>query len=699
MNFKYGYENISTQLYMSSDEYGIGIESLLDDADMSLSNTVYSFRFESCDADLGIFVGMEANNDTWYKKIATAIVNMFKAIGGWFKSAWNWIKKKFGFGGSNDVPKVSKTELNVKAESASKSIEKIEKDKEVTPEKADAIVEETVTEVVKENKAEVDLTPIIPQIVEEVKTQIIKLLEPIEGSVKDIKSSVDGVNNKVNGLSKKIDDISKIISNDDLKKVSNEIKTEVLKIAGLQKEVDLKSIVDAVKKEIDRVISTRKDVNLRSIVPEIVSEVKKNMPKQKEINYSKLSSSISKELSNTLKSIGNKIPDSSSGVVEKVAESIAKTAALELSSVSQEVLNKVETQAVEKAAEISKQEVKDTSYTQEQKDVVEEVVKAVVTEQVKTNVEDVKKDTSELTNVLKAVIEKKIEGKGDSIKDTVKEKVANKLTNRANYRSSTIAKRVSTSSPLTISRQDKKIEFTTYLFSDRVISNYNSKFKKFSHVYNTVKGSINMNATPKDGGSFDNIKGAVKLMACSILYMGGLADMLFSGVDFNSDGLVKLLSSDSGDFVKEIGLSTNNLGTSLNKLIERKAVLDLVEVKFDIPYSALKGYDKSMYQRMIGNNSKILSTSVEISKVVSDITNVCINDINELDKFVAKMSAYDPRKPGSSTGNEKDIRDQFSYLKGSLKSFKAVGTNLYKLLYNSNIVKVRKTLKTHDSLS
>ena len=725
MNFKYGTESVGIDFFYTDTTpfFNRGVEGLIEDIDMSIDNTKYSFAFESYINDINIFVGIEDSNgkdEPIYKKVWNAIISMFKAIGRWFSSAWQWIKKKFGFGGTNDVVKASEAETKVKVESASKVIEKIEEEKAVTPEKADEIVEQTVTEVVKENKNTVDLTPIIPQIVEEVKNEMIKLLKPIneaigntDKSIKDVKSTVNGLGNglnnvkgsvkgiddRLNNMSKKLDDISKLVSRDDLTKVANELKSEILKITTLQKETDLKPILEAVKKEVDRVISSRKDVNLRSIVPEIVEEVKKHIPKHETFNYKELASNLSKEVSDILSKIKTEIhknqENQDTSTIE-VAEIVSTTVAPVVSkTVVEEAKKVIEDKTVYRITDLSKLYARKSDYTQEQEDIMIEVAKEIVRNEVESKVEDIKKDVTPLVDALKGVIGTKLSDK-KSVSSSISSSIHDKLRRKSGYKSSTIAKKVDTNKPLTVAKQ-VKIEFTTYLFSDRATDTYTKKFKLFSNVYQNIKGKINFNDV--SGDKVEDIKNAVKIMACSILYMGGLSDVVFGGVNFNSDNLVKLLSSNDGDFFKEIGLGSTQLHKSLTELLNRKALINLTEVKFDVPYDRLKHYDKSTYQRLLGNESKRLALSVEISKSISKVTDMCLDDLSKLDKYISKLSPTATSTRVLVKRDEKDIRSQFSYLKTAMKSFKDIGTTLYRLLYNSNMIKIRKTLQTHERLT
>ena len=93
---------------IESGEYKATVESILVDVDIMLTKgNVYGLGTEAED-DKKEEPKAEGEKKAWYKRLWDAIVKMFKTIGGWFTSAWNWIKKKFGFGGDNDVTEVAK---------------------------------------------------------------------------------------------------------------------------------------------------------------------------------------------------------------------------------------------------------------------------------------------------------------------------------------------------------------------------------------------------------------------------------------------------------------------------------------------------------------------------------------------------------------------------------------------------------------
>lgn len=78
--------------------------------------------FESSMIDLGIYSntkGFEAE-DSWYKKLWEKIKDIFKAIGRWLISVWNWIFSKFKKEGTIEMTKVAKEEVGAKVETINK---------------------------------------------------------------------------------------------------------------------------------------------------------------------------------------------------------------------------------------------------------------------------------------------------------------------------------------------------------------------------------------------------------------------------------------------------------------------------------------------------------------------------------------------------------------------------------------------------
>ena len=201
MNFKYGTESVGIDFFYTDTTPFLnrGVEGLIEDIDMSVDNTRYGFAFESCCVDFDIIMGLEADEnksdkpeekkdeksetttsnskaDAWYKKVWNAIVGMFKTIGKWFSSAWKWIKKKFGFGGTNDVGKVAETEVKVSGNSTAKALDKLKDADTMTAEELDTVVEEIVGEEIDKEKT-VNLKLIQNQITENVKEQVANSVE------------------------------------------------------------------------------------------------------------------------------------------------------------------------------------------------------------------------------------------------------------------------------------------------------------------------------------------------------------------------------------------------------------------------------------------------------------------------------------------------------------------------------------------
>lgn len=78
--------------------------------------------FESCMIDINIYSnikGFEAE-DSWYKKLWQKIKDIFKAIGRWLISLWNWIFSKFKKEGTIETAKAAKEEVGAKVETINK---------------------------------------------------------------------------------------------------------------------------------------------------------------------------------------------------------------------------------------------------------------------------------------------------------------------------------------------------------------------------------------------------------------------------------------------------------------------------------------------------------------------------------------------------------------------------------------------------
>lgn len=129
---------------IESSEYRATVESMSVDVDIMLSrNDVYTFGTEA-DEDKKEESKTDDSKKAWYKKVWDAIVKMFKTIGGWFSSAWKWIKKKFGKGGSNDVSEKAKKVVDAQADAAEKVAKKVESGEITSKEEAKAVAKEEV---------------------------------------------------------------------------------------------------------------------------------------------------------------------------------------------------------------------------------------------------------------------------------------------------------------------------------------------------------------------------------------------------------------------------------------------------------------------------------------------------------------------------------------------------------------------------
>lgn len=83
--------------------------------------------FESSMIDFNIYSntkGFEAE-DSWYKKLWEKIKDIFKAIGRWLISVWNWIFSKFKKEGTIEVAKAAKEEVLVKTDTINKAASNI----------------------------------------------------------------------------------------------------------------------------------------------------------------------------------------------------------------------------------------------------------------------------------------------------------------------------------------------------------------------------------------------------------------------------------------------------------------------------------------------------------------------------------------------------------------------------------------------
>lgn len=497
MIFKYGTESVGIDfLYTDTTPFfNRGVEGLIEDIDMSIDNTKYGYAFESSYVDLDVLlnVGMEeekpvadkpeekkddkketsstsSNSDAWYKKVWDAIVNMFRTIGKWFKSAWNWIKKKFGFGGSNDVTKVSEAEIKVGGNSAAKTVDKIKDLKSMSAEDIDALVEEIVQEEVDKEKT-VNLKPIQDKITEEVKEQVVNVVEPA---------------------------------------------------------------TEAPKKE---------------------------EPKE------------------------------------------------------------------------DKEENKPTNVARE------------------------------------------------------------KLSRRSRYRSETVKNKLGNATAVSVKREIPRIQFKTYLFSKRVISEF-KEFKKVYANYNSVKIDIS-----KANLNFEKaVMNGAKFMANTLTYLGALSKMLFKDISFNSQSFTNFTQNANDETIGSIIKAADELERSLIHAVSQNQTLDLEEVVFQIKVkdNIKHELDKSTYLFEYTTPGAGVAESVEISKVISEVANKCLSDIGSLDKFISSLASVNDE---FRRGMTRDSKTRIKALRSLMSNTRNIGTNVYKLLSKSNIIKIRTTLKTHQSLS
>lgn len=497
MIFKYGTESVGIDFFYTDTTpfFNRGVEGLIEDIDMSIDNTKYGYAFESSYVDLDVLlnVGMEeekpatdkpeenkedkketqktsSNSDAWHKRVWDVIVNMFKTIGKWYKSAWNWIKKKFGFGGSNDVTKIAEAEIKVGGNSLAKAVDEIKDLKAMSVEDLDALVEEIVQGEISNEKS-VNLKPIQAKITEEVKEQLVNVVEPA---------------------------------------------------------------TEAPKKE---------------------------EPKEKE------------------------------------------------------------------------------------------------------------KEKNEATNAARE-----------------------KLKRRGGHESETIKNKLGNATAVSVKREMPRIEFKTYLFSKRVISEF-KEFKKVYASYNSTKVDIS-----KANLNFEKavISGA-KFMSGTLMYLGALSKMLFKDINFNAQVFTNFTQNANQDTMDNMSKAADELERSLIHAVGQNQTLDLEEVVFQIKVkdNIKKELDKSTYLFEYTTPGAGVAESVAISKVISEVANKCLTDIGMLDKFVSSLtSVNDEFKRGMS----RDSKARIKALRLLMSNTRNVGTNVYKLLSKSNIIKVRTTLKTDATL-
>lgn len=195
----------------ANNEPGItGVESLLEDNLFDVESGEYKSAIESLDVDLDVMLSQgtmygfgteaddpkkeekqeegktDAKKEAWYKRLWAAIIRMFKAIGGWFTSAWEWIKKKFGKGGANDVAEVAKKTVEVKAELTEAVVKEAVKKNGLSEDEVKQILSNYIGEL-KDKKEYEAISGFIAKIKDEVFEEIVSksqiLNTPTNGSI------------------------------------------------------------------------------------------------------------------------------------------------------------------------------------------------------------------------------------------------------------------------------------------------------------------------------------------------------------------------------------------------------------------------------------------------------------------------------------------------------------------------------------
>lgn len=149
--------------------------------------------FESSMIDLNVYSttkGFEAE-DSWYKKLWQKIKDIFKAIGRWLISVWNWIFSKFKKEGTIEVAKVSKEEVKAKTETISKVSKDIENKPEgMTKSEITKSVSKHMDEEVNKSELRETLKDIQPEMENEVKDIIVNELTEEDSGKRKVKRSV-----------------------------------------------------------------------------------------------------------------------------------------------------------------------------------------------------------------------------------------------------------------------------------------------------------------------------------------------------------------------------------------------------------------------------------------------------------------------------------------------------------------------------
>nr|DAJ49279.1 MAG TPA: hypothetical protein [Caudoviricetes sp.] len=195
----------------ANNEPGItGVEALLEDNLFDVESGEYKSAIESLDIDINVLLSQgtmyefgteaddpkkeenkeegktDAKKEAWYKRLWAAIIRMFKAIGGWFTSAWEWVKKKFGKGGANDVAEVAKKTVEVKAELTEAVVKEAVKKNGLSEDEVKEILSNYIGEL-KDKKEYEAISGFIAKIKDEVFEEIVSksqiLNTPTNGSI------------------------------------------------------------------------------------------------------------------------------------------------------------------------------------------------------------------------------------------------------------------------------------------------------------------------------------------------------------------------------------------------------------------------------------------------------------------------------------------------------------------------------------
>lgn len=213
MKFGIGLESLmgyDTQFDANNEPGVTGVESLLEDNLFDVESGEYKSAIESLDIDINVLLSQgtmyefgteaddpkkeenkeegktDAKKEAWYKRLWAAIIRMFKAIGGWFTSAWEWVKKKFGKGGANDVAEVAKKTVEVKAELTEAVVKEAVKKNGLSEDEVKQILSNYIGEL-KDKKEYEAISGFISKIKDEVFEEIVSksqiLNTPTNGSI------------------------------------------------------------------------------------------------------------------------------------------------------------------------------------------------------------------------------------------------------------------------------------------------------------------------------------------------------------------------------------------------------------------------------------------------------------------------------------------------------------------------------------